>query len=808
MRDLFKDIRFGVRRLVKRPSWTVPIILVLAVGTGANTAMFSAFEAWVLRPLDFPEPDRLVALHASQPKLGRTGWPVSPKNLGDWMLQQRSFEGLSAFRRHRFNLNDDYEPVRLYGARISATLFPLLGKQPVLGRWFTDEDDRPNQPASVALISDHLWRTRFDADPDIIGRSLRLDGRPHEVVGVMEPGFKFPEWAEVWTPLGLDVNGGDRGNRYLSVVGRLRSGVSLETARLEMEEITGRLEALHPEDNRNHSAQVLSLREEYVPPVIDVALLASLGSGIFVLLIICANVASLMLAQASGRSRETAVRTALGASRWRLVRQSLLEGILLALPAGAVGLWIGILALRSMEAYIPVEPPYLFTMSLSPILGAYTLAVSLLAGLACGLAPVVHNSGLRIFEALKSGGERTGGSGAGKRVRSVLVLGELALSTALLIGALLMVKSFLEVQNVEKGYRTEGLLTAELSLSGEGVEESRQRVTLVERMVTELSRIPGVNEVGVANQLPTSQSNRVWGLEAQGRAYEPGEYVDALVHAIAGDYLDALQIPVLRGRTFTSMEKRNGGKVALVSQRLGEQLWGDTDPVNRKFRLASAADADWLTVVGVVGDVDYSQDMVTSGELPEVQLYLPYGDLATSSVAIAVHSAAKPETLVPAMREALRSSAPGVPVSEILTMDEAIFRVRWVSRFFGRQLTIYAALATAIAALGLYGLTTDSVSRRTRELAIRIALGAERRDLIGMILREATKLGGLGTGLGILLALGVTRFGSQMLIGVSARDPVVFTAVALLLLAITLLAALLPARRASGLDPNTALRTE
>jgi putative ABC transport system permease protein len=805
---MFQDLRFGFRQFLKRPVWTASIILVLAIGTGANTAMFSAFETWALRPLDFPEPDRLVSIDESRPKLGITDTAVSPMNLGDWMLQQQSFEGLAAFRRHRFNLNDDYEPVRLSGAQIAEPLFPLLGKKPVLGRGFTEEDDQPNQPAPVALISDHLWHTRFDGKPEVIGRTIRLDGHPHVIVGVMEPGFKFPELAEVWTPLGMDTQSGNRGDRYLSVVGRLRSGISLEDARHDIKSIAGRLETLYPEANRGFSAEVIPLREEWAPPVIRTALMASLSSGIFVLLIICANVASLMLAHASGRSREVAIRTALGAGRKRLVSQSLLEGILLALPAGLIGIGLGILVVRSMTAYIPVEPPYLFQMEFSPVTGIYTLAVAVFAGVICGLASVARHSGLRISEALKSGGERESGPSTGGRLRRVLVIGELALSTSLLIGALLMVKSFIAMQSVDRGYRTDGIITAEVSLFGEGLDKPEERVAIIERLTAKLRDIPRVDRVGVSSQLPASQSNRIWGLVAQGRPYEPGEDVRAMVHGVAGDYLETLEIPLTSGRTFTAGEIRNGGKVAIVSQGLAEQLWGSVDPMGRQFRAARGPEEEWLTVVGVVGDVDYGRDLVIIGQFPEVQMYLPYRELPSNSMAMVIQTKSPPEQTAPAMRSAIREAAPGVPLSEILTMDDSIFRVRWVSNFFSRQLAVYALLATAIAALGLYGLTADSVGRRKRELAIRVAVGADRRDLIRLIVKEALFLGGVGVALGILMASAMTRFGSQILIGVSATDPVVFSAVSLLLLAVTVVAAYVPAQRATALDPTPALRAE
>ncbi len=806
--SLLQDLRFGLRQLRLRPGPTFSIVLVLAVGIGANTAMFSAFEAWVLRPLDFSEPDRLIALDESQPRLGRDRVPVSALNLGDWMQEQQSFEQLGAFQRHNFNLNDPVEPVRLTGARVTASLFPLLRKPPSRGRVFSPSEDLPGQSAAVALISDQLWRERFDSDPAVIGQAVRLDGRPHQIVGVMEPGFRFPEWADVWTPLGLDTQTGNRGNRWLNVIGRLRPGVTREAAQADMSAIAARLDKMYPETNRGWSVQVLTLHEWFVPQVISVALTASMGSGLFVLLIICANVASLMLAQATARGREMAIRVALGARRSRLVRQSVVEGVVIAIPAGALGVGVAVMGVNWMLSYVPVDPPYLFGMSFSPSAGVYTLAVSILAGMACGVVPVVRNTGLRLCEALKSGGIKGSGGRASGRLRSGLVIGELALSTALVICALLMVKSFLAIQGADGGYRQDGVLTSRLSLTGEGLELPSQRRAVVDRLLASIESIPRVRHAVVTSQLPASNALRIWQFEAEGRPVEPGEEIDATVHAVAGQNLETLAIPLLAGRDLTDSEKRNGGPVALVSAGLAQLLWGDEDPVGRRLRRAGATGEDWITIVGLVGHVDFGRDMTSFGRIPDGQIYLPYGELTFSTISVAVYSDSPPRVLTAPLRQALLAGAPGVPISEILTMDDLVFRVRWVTRFFSRQLAIYAALALAIAAFGVYGLTADAVSRRTRELAIRMALGAKRGDVIRLVLRGAAVLAVAGIGVGVLFALAVTRFGTSMLQQVGAQDPLVFAGVAVTLLGVTLAAALLPARRATALDPNTALRTE
>ena len=808
MNGILQDVRFAFRHLWQRPLWSGMIIAVLALGIGANTAMFSGYDAWVLRPLDFRAPEQLVAVRESQPALGRSAG-VSPRNLGDWMEQQQSFEEVGAFSRERFNLSDESAPVRLDGTRVSASLFPMLGKRPVRGRGFRPEEDRPGQPAAVALISYRLWERRFGVDPQVVGRTVRLDGRTHEIVGVMEPGFLYPEWADVWTPMGLDVGAGDRDNRWLNVVARLRSDTSVESAGTQMSTIAARLEQQYPDSNSGWNVDVVPLRGDLVPPVITTALAASLASGILVLLVLCANVASLILAQATARRRATAIRAALGASRWRLVRQSLAEGVLLALPAGALGALFAVLGVRWTLSWVPVDPPYLFAMSgLNATGGVYTLLVSLLAGVACGLVPLLRSSGVSVLGALKSGGGTSGRRG-GTRFGSTLVIGELALSTTLLIGALLVVKSFLALQGADRGYRTDSVLTAELDLVGEGVDQESQRLAAVDRILAGLRELDGADGVGLTTHLPAGGGHRVWGLVAEDRTYAPGEAINATVHGITGDYLTALDIPVLEGRTLTDSEKREGGAVALVSQRLATRLWGDENPLGRELRRRRGAldDDGWLRVVGIVGDVDYGRDLVNVGTVPDAQLYVPYADLPSARLVIALSSDRPPAGLAGAARQALATAVPGIPV-DVVDLETALFREQWMSRYFSNQLAIYALMATAIAALGLYGLISHSAGGRRQELAVRLALGARRVDLIRLILRDASLLAGVGISIGLGVALGVTGFAATMLYEVSARDPVVFGGVAILLTAVTLVAAFLPARRASRLNPNSALRAE
>ena len=712
MIDLLHDLRFALRQFRKRTLWTMTIVVVLALGIGANTAMFSGFDAWVLRPLDFEEPHRLVALHESQPRLGRLSVNVAPRNLGDWMDQAQGFEGLGVFTRHQFNFSDDQEPVRVDGARVSASLFPLLGKRPVIGRGFSQDEDQPAQPASVALISHQLW-----------------------------------------------------------------------------------------------SANVTRLRDDFVPPVITTALTMSLVAGVFVLLVVCANVASLILAQASARTREVAVRAALGAGRWRLIRQSVTEGLVLALVAAVLGAWIAVLGVRWTLSWIPVDPPYLFAMGgLNPVGGLYTLGIALLAGLVCGVVPVMQSSGLSLIDVLKSGRTTTSGPKS-RRFGGTLVAVELALSTALLIGALLMVKSFVALQGADRGYRADAVLTAELSLSGDGFDERGERLAAVDRILTSLGQLDGSARVGVTTHLPAGGGHTVWGLLPQDQTYQPGEAVTATVHGISGEYLAALEIPLTSGRPFTESEMREGGSVALVSQRLASQLWGVGQAVGHHLRHVRGANDAWVRVVGVVGDVDYGRDLVNIGTVPDAQLYLPYAEHPTSRIVATFASGRRPDELAGPARDALAVTVPGVP-TEVVNLETAIFRVQWMSRYFSNQLAIYAVLATAIAALGLYGLMSHSAGGRRHELAVRMALGATRVDVIQLIVSDAGRLAATGIVFGLALAFALTGLGASLLHEVSARDPIVFGGVALLLTAVALIAAFLPARRASRVDPNAVLRAE
>ena len=498
MAEVVRDIRQALRRLRTNPVSSAAIVCVLALGIAANTGMFAGFYAWVVRPLDFREPQHLVALSETQPRLSEIDYAISAPNLDDWRRGQSSFEGISAFARHRFGFRSDVDPERIDGARIEASLFPLLGAEPVLGRGFLAEEDIPGRPGRVALISDDLWRGRFDADPGVVGRTLWLDNQVHEVVGVMKPGFAFPEYADVWVPLGLQPSDHGRESRWLDVVGRLAPQASMSQARADLAIVAADLEDLYPATNEGWTAAVRPLREKWAPPVIRVALLVSIGAALFVMLVICANVAGLLLAQASARSRETALRAALGASRGRLIVQSIVECSVLTALGGVAGLPLAYLFNQWMLSRAPLEPPYLFAMTIDYSAVAYTFFVALLAGAVCGLAPVIRNSRIDVFGALKNAAGRSSAPRSAQRFRMALVIAELGLSTALVIGSFLMVRSFLGQQRVDPGHRVDGVLTAELSLSGIGFESRDERLAVLHRSLSSTLDLAGVESAGAA----------------------------------------------------------------------------------------------------------------------------------------------------------------------------------------------------------------------------------------------------------------------------------------------------------------------
>lgn len=806
MGHFLRDLRFTARLIRRRPASSLVIILTLAVGIGGNTTMFVAFDAWVLRPLDFENAGSLVALRETRLQDGEA-YSVSPANLHDWQAESRSFTTIAPFRRTVLNLQDRSDPEQVHGARVAASLFPLLGINPILGRHFLPEEDRPGG-AAVALISDTLYQRRFDADPGILGRTIRLDDRLHEVVGVMPPGFEFPEWADVWTPLALPPAGGERGDRRLSTVARLRPGLSIDDARAEMLAIGTRLEHLHPATNDGWSVGVRPLRDEWAPPVIRVALTAAMFSAVFVLLIICANVANLTLVQAVGRRRELALRSALGASRGRLARMLLIENVVLAVLGGGLGAVLGGWWFEWMNSWAPIEVPYLFRSEIDGQALVFTLAIAIVAGTVCALAPIMRSSGIDIVDSLKSGSPRTLFGGKSRRLQNWLVAGQFAATMLLLVGTLLMIRSFLHEQTIEPGYRSDGILTMRLSLTGEAYDAPERRTIFLGEALQAIAGLGEVESVAATDYLPVSRAGvPEMRIEAQGLPGDPGREPLAATHSVTRNYLETMEIPILEGRTFTGIEEQQQGAVVLISRNLARRLWPEGSALQRLLRIGGGDESRWLRVIGVVGDIDPGRSL-TNTDWPDAQVYLPYSRASSPIVRLVVRGAADPESLMPLLREQVRRTDPGVPVDEVVPMSRIIDEVHWVSRMFTKVFSLYAAIALGIACLGVYGITADMVSRRTHEMGLRLALGAPPAGLLRRVLLDALTWAAIGIGLGLLAAIAGTRFIATLLYQVSPNDPMVFGGVVTLLIVAALLAAWLPARRASRVDPMEVLRGE
>ncbi len=802
------ELRQTLRYLRRRPLWAGTIVLVLGLGLGANTAMFAAFEAWVLRPLDFREPETLVSIFETQLRSGiRTA--VSPRNLIDVATLETGFESVGSYRHAIFNFEGLDVPERIPGALVSHELFPMLGAQPILGRTPSPDEDQPGRPAAVVLISERLWRERFGQDPGVLGREVRIDSRPHVVIGVMEKGFRFPEWAELWTPMGLDPETAARDERWLSVIGRLAPSRDFETVQRRIQAASASLEKQYPESNTGWGVLIEPLRRRWVPPVIETALTASMLSGLAVLLVVCANVANLLLAQASSRRFELALRSALGAVRAQLVRQQVMLCLLLSVLGGAAGIVLGYFWLEWMMGWAPIEPPYLFVMRLDLRAALFTFGLSLVAGLVCALAPVVRASGGRLSDVLRVGGRGSGPTGS--RGRAGLIVAEVALSVLLMVGALLMVRSFVRQQSVPPGYRLQGLITADLSLSDPAFEETEDaqfgRAHFVERLIGGVSALEPVTRVAATSSLPASQSHPVATVEAEGRPLALGEEVRVTVQSISTEYLEIFQIPLLEGRSFTASEARDGGAVVLVAESLARRLWGEESALDRRVVYDGVGEDGNLVVVGVTADVTVPRDIVSS-DLPSMQLYRPYGSLPRSEVNLVLETDAPLSSLAPQIRDEVRRAGVVAPVSELLPMREVLLRSQWVTRFFSYQMAVYALVGLLIASVGLYGLIADAAQQRQHEMAVRLAMGASPSKVRRLVLGQSVRLVMMGLLLGLPAALVGSRFGATMLLDTNAGDPVVYAGVALLLVAVAVAASWLPARRASLADPVATLRAE
>jgi len=816
MDTLLQDLRYGLRLLFRNPAFTTVAVLALALGIGANTAIFSVVNAVLIRPLPYPDPDRLMTVWENNLKRGWHENLVTPADFLDWRAQNRVFEAMAAHLSRGFNLRAGGEAERIRGSVVSADFFKVLGISPQWGRGFLPEDVS-GERGRVALISHSLWQRTFGGAGDVVGRPITLDSESFTVLGVTPPGFEFPEssliWAlakkdvpeNPWLPPGTEI-ATLRGLHYFPVIARLKPGVTRQEAQAEMDTIAARLAAQHPDTNVETGVEVIPFHQHLVGEVRP-ALLVFLGAVGLVLLIACANVANMCLARSAARRREVAIRTALGATRIRLLRQYLTESVLLALLGGGAGL---LLALWGCDLLVGLQPDSIPGISAVGVDGkvlGFTLALSVFTGLLFGVAPALHASSAGPHEALQEGGRSSSAGPRARLLRGGLVVSEMAVALVLLSGSGLLVRSFLRLQSIEPGIRIEDVLTVRLWTPDASYPDGAKQAQFYAEVLRRVGALPGVEAVAATTDLPLSGIDSYLGFQIEGRpAPTAAESTDGGYHQVSPGYFRALGIPILRGRALVETDASGAPEVAVISRTMADRYWPGEDPVGKRISYGTneRGEVTWTIIVGVVGDV--KQKGLHADPRPEA--YVPLAQSPSRYMTLVVRSRLDPAALSETVRREVRAVDPEVPAYGVKTLREVLDGSLAARRFNMTLLAIFAAVAVALASIGLYGVIAYMVTQRTHEIGLRLALGARPADILRMVVGHgmALALGGVVTG--VLGAFALTRALASLLVGVTVTDGWTFGTVALLLSAVAFLASYLPARRAARVDPMAALRSE
>jgi putative ABC transport system permease protein len=813
MGTLGQDIKYGMRMLLKSPGLSIVATIALALGIGANTAIFSVVNAVLLRPLPFPNSEALMSVFEKDQTRGVLRGSYSYPNFFDLRSQNHVFEHVAAYHDSDFIMTGRGEPVRISGVVVTADLFSVLQTVPALGRTFLPNEDKPADTGRVAVLSQRLFASRFNSDASMLNQQITLDGKQYTIVGVMPHGFEFPvqnEPLDLWTTIADDAAGdspitGQRGAHFLRVIGRLKPGVTESQAQAEADTIAARLEQQYPDSNTHKGIHVESALKALVGDIRP-ALLILLGAVACVLLIACANVANLLLARAMTRHKEMAVRSALGASRLRIVRQLLTESVLLSLAGGALGLALAVWWSDLLIALGKNDIPRAIQVGLDWRVLGFTLGVSVLTGLVFGLIPALHLSKTQLTESLKEG--RGAGAGARKnRVRGVLVVAELAIAVVLLVGAGLLIQSLWRLQHVNPGLQPENILTFNVSLP-EVRYPSEKQVRFYRDLMQRVRALPGVQSASAVMPLPLSGDRMGISFQIEGRPVAPKDEPSADVFIAETNYFRTMGIPIIKGRDFEDRDQHTSTPVVIITEQFARQYFPGEDPVGKRIHPGiSTWDGDKSTmreIIGIAGDI---RNRALNTE-PKPAYYLPQSQLPFTQITAVVKSTNDPRALTSSLTREVRAMDQELPVFSVKTMDEYISSSVAAPRFNTTLLSIFAAVALVLTIIGLYGVMSYSVAQRTNEIGIRMALGAQTRDVLGLIVKDGVKLVLLGLVLGISGALALTRLLSTLLFGVTTRDPMTFVAIAALLSFVAILACYIPAWRATRVDPLEALRCE
>jgi len=810
MQTLWQDLRYGARMLLKKPGFTLIAVMTLALGIGANTAIFSVVNGVLLKSLPYHEPERIVLLWGDVPSRDEHHTQVSATDVADWRKQNSVFEEVATFSNWSATLSGEGEPERLYGMQVGDGYFSVMRGQLLLGRIFTPEEQVDGKDY-VIVLGYGLWQNRFGGARDVIGKKVYFSARPYTIVGVMPEDFQplpanlVENQAQFYRPVAEAYNEEERGSRHLRAIARLKPNFSLEQAQSEMNLITQRLADEHPKSNTGYSVSLVTITEETVGGL-RLALILLLLAVFAVLLIACANVGNLLLARATARQKEIVIRAALGAARGRLIRQLLTESLLIALMGGALGL---LLALWGTELITSLGKEFIPSLSRVeielPVL-AFTLAVSAGAGILFGLAPAIQLSRPNLNEGLKEGGRVAGGSAGQQRLRNGLIVAEVAMAVVLLVSAGLLIRSIIHLHRASPGFNTGNLLTMNVWLPLAKYPDAPKWVAFYDQIKERIQALPGVQSAGLTSVLPISHNFDRRSFQVETQPVPRGQEADADTYIVTPGYLRTMQIPLLKGRELMARDVADVEPVALISETFARRYWPGEDPLGKriKFPGSAARPQPWRTIVGVVRDVkQYGVDKPST-----MQIYLPEAQSPVSWLTLAVRTTGAPARMLNAIRTEIRSVDPDQAVFEVATMESLLAEAIAKRRFVMLLLAVFAALALTLAAIGIYGVMAYTVAQRTQEIGIRMALGAQTGDVLRLVVGQGMRLALGGVGIGLVAALGLTRLMTTLLFGVSATDPLTFVLIAVMLLLVALLACWIPARRATKVDPMVALRCD